>query len=248
MDADPSPIVFMKMSGFYYGSKVGYFDAQASRNYNNAIRLGKVPGLYHFAGGGNPVAEADYFIGACSPLAEGDVLILDYELTASMSPPADPNGWCETFVNHVHEVTGIWPIFYTYTSMLQQYGFKGVLKNCGLWLADYRYSPAQDIPGVPPYIIHQYQGSPLDTNACFISLDALKKYGYHAPAAPTTVPHTPETPPPTPEPVPTPPDIPDTTPTEPPLPSDVDKENNSLLKQILALLQGLVDKISSIFK
>lgn len=217
MDADPNPVVFMKMSGFYYGSKAGYYDQQASRNYNNAIRLGKVPGLYHFAGGGDPIAEADWFIGACSPLAEGDIMILDYELTGSMNPPADPAEWCWQFVNRVHERTGTWPLFYTYTSMLNQYGFNKVLQQCGLWLADYRYRPEDDIPGVPPYIIHQFQGSPLDTNACFIPLDVLKRYSYHVPVAPSPeVPHTPETPPPAPEPVPpTQPDIPDTKPPEP---------------------------------
>jgi hypothetical protein len=248
MDADQSPIVFMKMSGFYYGSKQGYYDTQAARNYNNAIRLGKVPGLYHFAGGADPIQEADFFIGACSPLAHGDILILDYELTASMNPPADPNAWCLAFVNRVHEKTGVWPLFYTYTSMLQQYGFKDVLKNCGLWLADYRYSPDQDIPNTPPYIIHQYQGSPLDTNACFVSLDVLKKYGYHAVQPQPT-------PAPVPEPVPAPVEVPvPPPPTIPPAPVPVDdtnavvKENNTLLKQILEIVQSILSKLTSVFK
>lgn len=244
MDADPSPIVFMKMSGFYYGSKQPYYDVQAARNYNNAVRLGKLPGLYHFAGGADPVAEADFFVGACSPLADGDLLILDYELTAAMSPPADPNAWCLAFVERVKERTGKYPLFYTYYAMLKQYGFQEVLKRCGLWVAHYDISPDADIPNCPPYIIHQYQGSPLDTNACFISLDTLRKYAYQAvqpqppPPPPTPVPE-PPAPTPTPEPIPAPP---------PPADSPLDTENNNLLKQILALLQSLISKITGIFK
>lgn len=180
MDADPNPIIFMKMSGYYYGSKTPYYDDQAARNYQNAIRTNKVPGLYHFAGGADPVAEADFFIGACSPLAEGDIMILDYELTGEMNPPADPADWCLKFVERVKERTGKYPLFYTYYAMLKQYGFSEVLKRCGLWVAHYGYTPDKNIPNCPPYIIHQYQGSPLDTNACFISLDTLKKYGYSA--------------------------------------------------------------------
>lgn len=205
MDADPNPVVFMKASGFYYGSKIGYYDTGCTKNYTNAKRLGKIPGLYHFAGGADPVAEADFFIGACSPLETNDVLILDYELTAEMNPPADPNAWCLAFVERVKERTGKYPLFYTYFAMLQQYGFTEVLKRCGLWVAHYGVSPDQDIPNCPPYIIHQFQGSPLDTNACFIPLDVLQKYGYET-AAPVVATPTPEpTPEPTPAPVETPP-------------------------------------------
>lgn len=229
MDGDPSPVVFMKMSGFYYGSKVGYYDTQAARNYNNAIRLEKIPGLYHFAGGADPQAEADYFVGACSPLADGDILILDYELTSAMNPPANPVAWCTAFVERVHQRTGIWPLFYTYRSLLNSYDFSPVLANCGLWIADYGVPPEGTVNTQGhPYIIHQYQGSPLDTNALFTSLDTLRKYGYHAPQpAPVPTPPLPTPPEPTPipdpipTPVPTPEPTPEPTPDPVPLPTPV---------------------------
>ena len=204
MDGDSSPIVFMKMSGAYTGSKTPYYDVQAARNYNNAVRLGKVAGLYHFAGGGDPTAEADFFIGACSPLAENDVLILDYELGAADNPPANPVAWCQTFVDRVHERTGVWPLFYTYRAFLTSHDFSGVLRNCGLWVADYTVPPEGTVPCGHPYIIHQYQGSPLDTNACFIDLDTLRKYGYHA-NQPTPAPAPAPAPSPVPPPAPNPP-------------------------------------------
>ncbi len=210
MEADTSPLVFMKMSGFYYGSKTPYYDNQAARNYQNAIRTGKLPGMYHFAGGANPTVEADFFVGACSPLAENDVLILDYELTADMEPPADPAEWCWQFVSRVHDRTGVWPLFYTYRAMLNDYKFDKVLEKCGLWIADYTVSPDADVPtNGRSYLAHQFQGSPLDTNALFISLETLKKYGWHGiqpqPDPPAPVPPTPV---PEPEPVPLPAPLP----------------------------------------
>lgn len=61
---------------------------------------------------------------------------------------------------------------------------------------------------------------------------------YKAPApVPIPTPEPPKVPEPTPEPLP-----------EPPKEPDYPKENNALLKQILALLQSLVDKITGIFK
>jgi hypothetical protein len=267
MDADPAPLIFMRMSYFGYGDKQGHYDDQAARNYQNAIRTGKLPGLYHFAGGGDPVAEADFFIGACSPLAEGDLLILDYELTASMNPPADPAAWCLAFVERVKERTGKYPLFYTYFSMLQQYGFQEVLKRCGLWIAHYGVRPEDDIPGCPPYIIHQFQGSPLDTNALFISLDTLRKYAFSAnqpqpdpvpvpvPTPTPTEPPMEPTPSPDPEPVPEPtpePEQPAPTPTptpEPePTPDPIPEKPKTLFDLVKAVIEAIVKFLKSFKK
>lgn len=202
MAADPNPVIALKMSGFYYGAKTGYLDTQAAHNYNNAVKAGKVPILYHFAGGADPVAEAEYFVAACSPLAEGDIYALDYELTETMNPPSDPVGWCAAFVNRVHEKTGVWPLFYTYAALLAAHDWSPVLQNCGLWIADYAVTPEGTVPTEGhPYIIHQYTSTPIDTNALFIPLETLKKYGYHPMAAPQPTP----APAPAPAPAPVPP-------------------------------------------
>lgn len=190
MDTDPNPAIEMKMSGYYYGSKQPYLDVQANRNYANAIRLGKVPILYHFAGGADPIAEANYFITvACAPLAKGDIYELDYELNDSMAPPSDPDSWCRSFADRVKELTGVYPLFYIYTSLFLQHNkFPKTMEVCSLIIADYRYTPDQDVPCGHPYIIQQYTDTPLDTNASFISLDVLKEYayGYTPPVATTT--------------------------------------------------------------
>lgn len=261
MDADGAPIIFMKMSGFYYGSKQPYYDAQAARNYQNAVRLGKFTGLYHFAGGADPVVEADFFVGACSPLADGDLLILDYELDDSMNPPADPDAWCVAFAERVKERTGKYPLFYTYTYLQKLHGFTETLKRCGFWQANYGVSPDADIPNSPPYIIHQYQGSPLDTNACFISLETLRKYAYSsvqpqpdptpAPSPepqpqpePVPVPNPEPTPQPTPDPVPTPQPEPSPEPT--PTPDPQPDAGSTVKRTILAVIAAVAAAIAAL--
>lgn len=191
MDSDPSPIVEMKMTGFYYGSKQPYTDVQGARNYANTISHGKIPILYHFAGGADPIVEADYFVNVgASPLADGDIYELDYELTTDMGPPADPDSWCRAFMDRVHERTGVYPLLYINTStFLAHNKFPKTMEVSGLIIADYRYTPAQDVPCGHPYIIHQYTDTPIDTNALFIPIDTLKKYargGNNAPAPTTT--------------------------------------------------------------
>jgi len=82
------PAIAIKMSG---GDDGLYYDSQATNNYNHAVAAGKVPIGYHFAGAKDPIAEADFFVRSMNPLAENDVLALDWEV----SHP-DPVGWCTT--------------------------------------------------------------------------------------------------------------------------------------------------------
>ena len=212
------PIMLLKMSGGDGLSQPLYYDAKASANYAACQRDGKAIGLYHFAGGKDPIVEADFFIKACSPLAENDVLALDIERGQAWNL-ITPDGvaWALTFVTHVHDTTGVWPLVYMNTSTLQSRDWSTVLTNCALWIADYRYSPDQDVPTGRPYLIHQYADTPDDMDAVFCDIETFKKYGWHSsipvpvptPAViePVPAPPTPEVPPvviPAPTPVTTP--------------------------------------------
>lgn len=180
-----SPIAIIKMSG---GDDGLYFDSKANQNYYGAQAVGKAIGMYHFAGGNDPVNEADYFINACSPLAENDVLVLDWEIKHS-----NPVGWCETFVNRVHEKTGIWPLIYFNGSTWNAYDWTPVTKNCGVWVAWYDRDPNADLPvGGKVYVMHQYTSSGsmpgingrVDLNAWFGTVEQFKKYGYKSSITP----------------------------------------------------------------
>jgi lysozyme len=226
------PIAIIKMSG---GDNGLYTDSKANANYYGAKSSGKAIGGYHFAGGKDPVNEADFFIACMSPLEQDDVMILDFEI-----PHADPVGWCGAFVNRVHDRTGVWPLLYINLATLNAHDWSSVLNNCGLWLAAWNNDPEATLTN-HPYVMHQYSsngtvpgiGGRVDLDAWFGSVAQFRKYGYQVPAPTTTTTTTTTT-------------TSTTTTTLPP--TDYGQENNTLLKQILALLQALVIKIGSIFK
>lgn len=218
--AVPYEIVIMKASG---GDAGLYMDSRCFRNYDQAKHVnGKAVGLYHFAGGGDPTAEADFFIRACQPIEEADVFVLDWEIQHP-----DPVSWCAAFIDRVIAVTGTKPLIYMNTSTENAHDWSPVIgRDIGLWVADYRFSPDGDVPiqHWSTYAMHQYTsggnvpgisnpvtGLPrVDMNEWFGTKEQFKKYGYHyAPPAPT------------PEPTPTPPPAPDPTPEPAPAPDPV---------------------------
>ena len=205
---DGNEIIVIKMSG---GDDGLYLDSKANRNYYAAKSENKAIGMYHFAGGTDPVQEAHFFIRAVSPLEQNDVLILDWEVHH-----ADPVSWCHTFIETVKNETGVIPIIYINTSTENNYDWSPVIQqNVGLWVADYRFKPQDNVPirHWPTYIAHQYQGSPLDTSEWFGSKEQFQKYGYQVPQ-----PETPPSPAPAPEPTPSPEPVPQPDPTQTPPP------------------------------
>lgn len=201
-------IIMIKMSGGDVGL---YLDSQATANYEGAIAAGKAVGGYHFAGGTDPVAEANYFMKAMSPLAENDVYALDWEIQHN-----DPVGWCMTFLTTVHDAIGVWPLIYINLNTLNSYDWTPVTNECGLWLADWAVSPDDDIPTSYTYVMQQYDDGPwCDHDAWFGTVDQFKAYGYQVPQSPSPAP----SPAPTPEPTPTPEPVPTPTPVPTPAPA-----------------------------
>lgn len=246
--AGDRPIAIIKMSG---GDAGLYTDSKANQNYYGAKSAGKLVGGYHFAGGGNPENEADFFVAAMSPLEENDVLVLDWEIEH-----ADPVGWCTRFVNRVHDRTGVWPLFYTNGARVNQYNWSSVLNNCGLWVAWYGMDPEGNLPIHYPYVMHQYTSSGtvpgiagrVDLDAWFGSLEQFKAYGYHLPITPAPEPAPQPVPPPAPVPDPIPePPKPPVDPTPPPAPTQLDRiEQNTNL--ILKLVQAIFDYFKGQYK
>lgn len=181
-------IAVIKVSGSDAGD---YVDPRAGINYDGARNAGLAFGTYHFAGGTDARHEAEYFVAVCSPLDENQVLVLDWEVQH-----ADPVGWCETFVSRVHELTGIWPILYMNGSTRNSYDWtRGILSNCGMWIAWYDRDPNIDLPVNGTYIMHQYTSSGsvpgiagrVDLDAWYGTVAQWNKYGWHAPVTPPIV-------------------------------------------------------------
>lgn len=242
------PIAIIKMSG---GDAGLYTDSKANQNYYGAKNAGKAIGGYHFAGGGNPENEADFFVAAMSPLEENDVLVLDWEIQH-----ADPVGWCLAFVTRVHDRTGVWSLFYANGSTINAYDWSPVRNNCGTWVAWYGQDPEGNLPISGNYVMHQYTSGGsvpgiagrVDLDAWFGSVDQFRKYGYHAPVftPPNPTPPQPQpVPPPTPVPDPPKPDPkPPVDPTPPPAPPSQDSQNISwLVRAIKAILRFFKIKV-----
>lgn len=248
-------IAIIKMGG---GDNGLYTDSSANYNYYSAKAAGILLGGYWFAGGGDPTNEADFFVAAMSPLEENDVLVLDWEIQHP-----DPVGWCTTFVNRVHDRTGVWPLFYANGSTINTYDWSSVRNNCGTWVAWYGQDPEGNLPISGNYVMHQYTSSGsvpgiagrVDMDAWFGSLDQFKKYGWHATATPAPIPTpappapepqsepTPIPPPvpvpdPTPEPTPTPDPIPTPDPVPQPVPTP--KPSNKGARALLAVIAAAV--------
>lgn len=244
MGSNTDPAVMMKMSGFYTGSKQPYYDVQAARNYQNAVVAGKVPMMYHFAGGGDPIAEADWFVKACSPLAQGDLLALDWEIEHD-----DAEGWIRAFAEHVHATTGVWPWIYMDMDRANRYNMPDVWANCGYWCAAPSFGFDDTLPVKIPQIAQQGPiENGVDTDAFFGDLDQLKKYGYQGGAQPAPTPVlVPEpTPVPTPDPQPTPGPVPDPEPSPQPTPTPApDNRLKALIVAAVAAIAAVIGGIIS---
>ena len=110
-----------------------YVNPKCNHQYALAKSDGKLLGLYHYAGGGDPVAEADFFVNSISNYVHTGILVLDWESNQNRSW-GNPS-WARQFVNRVHDRTNVWPLIYVQESALWQVA--NCANDCGLWVAKY---------------------------------------------------------------------------------------------------------------
>ncbi|MDM8264597.1 GH25 family lysozyme [Limosilactobacillus vaginalis] len=110
-----------------------YVNPRCNHQWDLAGQLGKLRGLYHYAGGGNPESEAKYFINNIKNYVGKAVLILDWESYQNAS--WGNTSWARRFVDEVHRLTGVWCLIYVQESALWQVA--NCAKDCGVWVAKY---------------------------------------------------------------------------------------------------------------
>lgn len=111
----------------------GYVNPLCNHQWDLAGSLGKLRGLYHYAGGGNPETEAQYFINNIKNYVGKGILILDWESYQNAS--WGNSNWARRFVDEVHRLTNVWPLIYVQESALWQVA--NCAKDCGVWVAKY---------------------------------------------------------------------------------------------------------------
>jgi lysozyme len=134
-----------------------FVSPQCDAQYQAAKARGKKLGVYHFASGLDPVAEANYFIDNVQGYIGEAVLVLDWEANAV----SRGREWVRSFVKQVKARTNVPPMIYGSASPMSAHDIPGVAReeNCGLWVAAYPNSNPtgyRDEPQLLGSVIRQY--------------------------------------------------------------------------------------------
>jgi len=252
---DAPDFVILKATG---GDDGLYVDSDCDNKYQRAKGEGKLLGVYHFAGMGDPTHEADFFVDNVQGYVGEAILVLDFETHTDVN-------WAKTWLDRVYARTSVKPLIYMSASTIKAANWTPVVNgDYGLWVAGYpaKYNvvnPAltdgSDMPyDVSPWsfaAIWQFSSSAgtEDLDEANMSADAWHKYAAkqqvvsQVPAptpAPTPAPAPAPAPTPAPQPVPTPVPTPAPAPTPAPEPSAYDKLQDKKIKSLL-------DKVNTIW-
>lgn len=107
----------------------GYLNPKYQYQYSLAKNAGRLLGLYHYAGGGNPI----YFLSHIQDKLGQAVLAVDWEQYQNAA--WGDTTWVRQFVNEIHRQTGMWPLIYVQESAIWQVA--NCVSDCGLWVAKY---------------------------------------------------------------------------------------------------------------
>lgn len=166
---------------------VDYIDPTYQTNKNGARNNGVLFGSYHFANGGDPIKEAQWFVKCVGDIREGELLALDWEINH-----ANPITWCKKFLDEVSRLVGFKPLLYTNSARLYAHDWSPIINsNYGLWVANYGLNICTTLGREPKiggwqfYALWQYcsRGSVdgiagnVDMNYTKMDISTLKKYG-----------------------------------------------------------------------
>lgn len=148
--------------------------------------LGRCWGFYHFLAGGDPVAEADWFVDNCINYFGEGVPVLDYEMYGRIGTAG-----AKRFLDRVFDRTGVRCMVYTSRSVLTEEDWGAIAPNHALWVAQYANTQPtgwQDAPWLPggsfgawdAVTVHQYTdngrvdgfGGPLDLDVAYLTPEA----------------------------------------------------------------------------
>ena len=141
---------------------IGYEDPCFQGFAHDCITHQILFGFYHFARENNPEKEAEYFYDRTSYLIGYGIPFLDYETFN-----ANDCDWCKRFCKRFNELSGIWPVLYTYVAKLPYLRNFEYVDECPLWIAGYPWANPSWTDSTCPYdcapwnrpIIWQYTSS-----------------------------------------------------------------------------------------
>lgn len=158
----------------------GYVNPKCDTDYQAAKKKGKLLGFYHYCGGGNAKAEAQYFYKNTKNYVEEAVPAVDWESYQNAS--WGNSNYVRQFIDEYHNLSGVWPLIYVQESAINQVA--NCAKDCGLWVAKY---PSMDwkswnVPKMrvntypwSTYTVWQFTGDNMDRNLVNTTRDGWKK-------------------------------------------------------------------------
>lgn len=159
----------------------GYVNPKCNHQWDLAGELGKKRGLYHYAGGGNPMAEAQYFINNIKNYVGQGMLVIDWEGYQNLA--WGNTNWVRQFVDEVHRLTGVWCVIYVQESALNQVA--NCAKDCAVWVAKYASMNwnSWTVPNMSvssgafgSIVGWQYTGGDMDRSIWYLDANAWDKF------------------------------------------------------------------------
>lgn len=171
----------------------GYVNPKCDVDYQAAKKKGKLLGFYHYCGGGNAKAEAQYFYKNTKNYVGEAVPAVDWESYQNASW-GDSN-YVRQFVDEYHNLSGVWPLIYVQSSALNQVA--NCSKICGLWVACYPSMnwKSWSIPNMKvntspwsTYTVWQFTGDNMDRNLVNTTKDGWRRLAKATKAKPAEKP------------------------------------------------------------
>lgn len=138
-------------------------NTDANRQLQTAMKAGKRTGVYHYAMGGNPEAEAKFFVDNVRGYVGKSILVLDWEQIDN--PAWGDTSWPRRWAAKIKQLTGVNPIIYVQDSAYWQVAGMEQSHNTGIWIAQYASMDAtgyQSSPwnnGMRGEVMRQYTSS-----------------------------------------------------------------------------------------
>jgi len=172
---------------------VTYTNPYFAKHAQETERSGKLLGIYHYAGGNSPSAEADFFWSRFKPYVGKAIPVLDWEGYQNSKFKTGP-AWVKPFMERFYALSGVWPLIYMSKSVCRSYNWSWVAARCGLWCAqyasdrvtNYQSRPWTDSKGIGAWkqmTIYQYSshgrvlgyGANVDINIAYLDKEGWAK-------------------------------------------------------------------------
>ena len=171
---------------------VSFISPDFQRQITQALSVGKLTGVYHYANGAGVEGEVTHFVSTIAPYLDKVILCLDWEGDQN-SKFADYR-YCEAMLEAIKAKTGRIPFLYMSKSVCRQYKWEKA-KNYPLWAAQYKKQapttytdkPWTDSKGFGAWsnpVIYQYSSvgrlngykNNLDLDICYLTPDEWISY------------------------------------------------------------------------